>query len=351
MTRPLRLLSTVVLTATFVVAFAAAARMQTAQSRAANAVGASTNYTPSKTPWGDPDLQGTYTNKDENGIPMERPNQFEGKKLEEVDDSSEFADIVKERNERAAASAAGIGGRDTGAGPVHWYEHYDAKNSRAWMITDPADGKIPALTSAAQKAAAARTAAAQARRASGHGDADSYEDRSLYDRCITRGIPGSMMPAIYGNAYDITQAPGIVAIRYEMVHEARIIPLDPSPGSGSPRPGKTITSYMGAARGHWEGNSLVVETKNFNDRGAYRNASPDSFTLIERFTPIGPNKIQWSVTIDDPATWTRPWTYTMQLTKDSGQPLFEYGCHEGNYGLRNILSAARAEEAAAKKGK
>jgi hypothetical protein len=341
-----RLVSSLVLTVVFVVAFAAVARMQTApQSRAVNAVGANP-YTPPKTPWGDPDIQGTYTNKDENGIPMERPSQFDGKKLEDVDDSSEFADIVRERNERALASAAGIGGRDTGAGPVHWYEHYGAKNSRAWLVTDPPDGKIPALTPAAQKAAAARTAAAAARRASGHGDADSWEDRSLYDRCITRGIPGSMMPAIYGNAYDITQGPGVVAIRYEMVHEARIIQLD-----NTALPAKSITSYMGAPRGHWEGNTLVVETKNFSDRGAYRNASPETFRLIERFTPVAQNKVQWSVTIDDPATWTKPWTYTMQLTRDSGQPLFEYGCHEGNYGLRNILSAARAEEAAAKKGK
>jgi hypothetical protein len=328
-----------------VAGFVAVAGMQTAQSRAVSAVGAAP-YTPPKTPWGDPDLQGIYTNKDENGIPMERPTQFDGKKLEDVDDSSEFADIVKERNQRALAAAAGIGGRDTGAGPVHWYEHYGAKNSRAWLITDPPDGKIPPLTPAAQKAAAARTAAAAARRASGHGDADSWEDRSLYDRCITRGIPGSMTPAIYGNAYDITQGPGMVAIRYEMVHETRVIPVE-----DRARPAKTITSYMGEPRGHFEGNTLVVVTKNFNDRGAYRNANPETFTLTERFTPVAANKVQWSVTIDDPSTWTRPWTYTMQLTRDSGQPLFEYGCHEGNYGLRNILSAARAEEAAAKQGK
>jgi len=329
-------------TAVFVVGFAAVPATQSAQSRAVGAAGGPA-YSPAKTPWGDPDLQGTYTNKDENGIPMERPNQFDGKRLEDVDDSSEFADIVRERNERAAAAAAGIGGRDTGAGPVHWYEHYNAKNSRAWLVTDPPDGKIPALTPAGQKAAAERTAAAAARRASGRGDADSWLDRSLYDRCITRGVPGSMMPAIYGNAYDITQAPGVVAIRYEMIHETRVIPLD-----DSARPGKTIASFMGAARGRWDGNTLVVETKNFNDRGAYRNANPDSFVLVERFTPIALNKVQWSVTINDPATWTRPWTYTMQLTRDSSQPLFEYGCHEGNYGLRNILSAARAEEAAAK---
>ena len=342
MTSPVRVLLTAVVTAVFVVGFAAVPATQSPQSRAVGATGAPA-YSPPKTPWGDPDLQGTYTNKDENGIPMERPNQFDGKRLEDVDDSSEFADIVRERNERALASAAGIGCRDTGAGPVHWYEHYNAKNSRAWLITDPPDGKIPALTPAGLKAAADRTAAAAARRASGRGDADSWLDRSLYDRCITRGVPGSMMPAIYGNAYDITQAPGIVAIRYEMIHETRLIPVD-----SSPRPGKSITSYMGNARGRWEGNTLIVETKNFNDRGAYRNASPESFVLVERFTPVAPNKVQWSVTINDLATWTRPWTYTMQLTRDSSQPLFEYGCHEGNYGLRNILSAARAEEAAAK---
>jgi hypothetical protein len=296
-------------------------------------------YVPPKTPWGDPDLQGLYTNKDENGIPMERPGQFAGKNVDEVDDS-EFAEIVRERQQRALASAAGIGGADTGAGPVHWYEHYDAKNSRAWLITDPADGRIPAMTVAGQKAADAR---AMARKTSGRGPADSWEDRSLYDRCITRGVPGSMMPAIYGNAYDITQAPGLVAIRYEMIHETRVIPLD-----DSPRPAKNITSYMGSARGHWEGHTLVVVSKNFNERGAYRNANPETYTLIERFTPIGPNKVEWSVTIDDSATWVKPWTFSMNLSKDASQPLFEYGCHEGNYGLRNILSAARAEEKAAK---
>jgi len=297
-------------------------------------------YVPSKTPWGDPDLQGTYTNKDENGIPMERPGQFAGKSADDVDDS-EFAEIVRERQQRALASAAGIGGADTGAGPVHWYEHYNAKNSRAWLLIDPADGRIPPLTAAGQKAADAR---ALARKNSGRGPADSWEDRSLYDRCITRGVPGSMMPAIYGNAYDITQAPGTVAIRYEMIHETRLIPLD-----DTPRPAKNITSYMGSARGHWEGNTLVVVTKNFNERGAYRNANPDSYTLIERFTPIGPNKVMWSVTIDDKDTWAKPWTFEMNLTKDASQPLFEYGCHEGNYGLRNILSAARAEEKASQK--
>ena len=296
-------------------------------------------YAPPRTPWGDPDIQGGWTNVNENGIPMEKPNTLGEKSLEEVEDS-ELADLIRERNERAAASAAGIGGRETGAGPTHWYEHYDAKNSRAWMVSDPADGRIPPLTPEAQK----RQGGGRGRAGGGGnegGRADSWLDRSLYDRCITRGFPGSMSPAIYGNAYDITQAPGVVAIRYEMIHETRIIPLDNSPRAN-------VQPYMGIARGRWEGNTLVVESTNFHERSRFRNASPKA-RLVERFTPVAPDKIEWSLTVIDPETWTRPWTYGMQLTQDPEQTLFEYACHEGNYAMRNILSAARAEEAAQKK--
>ena len=289
-------------------------------------------WAPPRTPWGDPDLQGVYTNKDENGIPLERPSQFEGKKIEDVEDS-EFTEIVRERNRASVERAPGIGGADTGAGPVHWYEHYDAKNSRPWLLVDPTDGKIPPTTPQAQKRATERLAARV-----GRGPADSYEDRSLYDQCITRGLPGSMMPAIYGNSYQIVQGPGYVAIRYEMIHETRLIPLD-----GRPHQGQAIRTYMGDARGHWEHNVLVVETTNFDPRSAYRGAS-DRLRLIERFKPVAPNMVEWSVTSDDPLTWTRPWTFAMHLTKDATQLPFEYACHEGNYGLRNILSAARAEE-------
>jgi hypothetical protein len=289
-------------------------------------------YTPARTSWGDPDLQGTYTNKDENGIPLERPSQFEGKRPEDLDDS-EFAEVVRERQQRAQASAAGIGGAETGAGPVHWYEHYGAKNSRAWLLIEPEDGRIPPTTPDADRRAAARAAAR-----SGRGPADSYEDRSLYDQCITRGLPGSMMPAIYGNSYQILQGPGYVAVRYEMIHETRIIPLD-----GRPHLSPAIHSYMGDARGRFEGSTLVVETTNFDPRSAYRNGS-EKLKIVERFTPVGPDKVQWSVRADDPATWTKSWAFAMILSKDPTQQVFEYACHEGNYGLRNILSAARAEE-------
>jgi hypothetical protein len=305
------------------------------QSAAAKPGGkAAKNYTPAKTPWGDPDLSGVYTNKDENGIPMERPGQFEGKNLEEVDDS-EFAEIVRERNASAQARAVGIGGAETGAGPIHWYEHYDAKNSRPWLVIDPADGRIPPTTPEAQKRAADRAA-----RRAGRGPADSYEDRSLYDQCITRGLPGSMSPAIYGNSYQIHQGQGWVGIRYEMIHETRIIPLD-----GRAHVSSKIPTYMGDARGRFEGNTLVVETTNFREPN--RGASP-KLKLIERFKPVAADKVEWSVTFDDAATWARPWTFAMNLTKDPTQEPYEYACHEGNYGLANILSAARAEEKAGK---
>src|SRR5687768_380065 len=275
-------------------------------------------YVPPRTPWGDPDIQGGWTNVSENGIPMEKPGNLGEKQLEEIEDA-ELADLIRERNERAAASAAGIGGRETGAGPTHWYEHYNAKNSRAWMVSDPPDGRIPALTPEAQK----RQAGGRGRGAGGGERADHWTDRSLYDRCITRGFPGSMSPAIYGNAYDITQAPGFVAIRYEMIHETRIIPLDNSSRAN-------VQPYMGIARGRWEGNTLVVESTNFHERSRFRNASPKA-RLVERFTPVAPDKIEWTLTVIDPDTWTRPWTYGMQLTQDPEQVLFEYACHEGNY--------------------
>ena len=149
-----------------------------------------------------------------------------------------------------------------------------------------------------------------------------------------------MMPAIYGNSSEIVQAPGYVVIRNEMIHEARVIPLD-----GRAHIAPAITQDMGDARGHWEGDTLVVETTNFKARSVYRNANPARLTLTERFVRIAPNRVRWSVTVDDPTTWTQPWTFSMPLTADE-QPLPLYECHEGNYGLRNILSAARAEERA-----
>jgi hypothetical protein len=252
----------------------------------------------------------------------------------------EFQRIVAERLQRARATAATIGGaaeNPTGAGPAHWYETLEAQNHELWLITDPKDGRMPPLTPEGQR----RVAAIRA----GRGRVlEKPEDHSLYDRCITRGVIGSMLPVIYGNSYEIVQAPGQVAIRYEMIHETRIVPLD-----GRPRLANAIKSYMGDARGHWEGATLVVETTNFTDRtaiGVNGGGTPNStaLTLVERFTPIAPNTLRWEATVNDPQIWTRPWTFAMPLARDASQAIFEYACHEGNNAMRNMLSAVRAEE-------
>ena len=292
---------------------------------------AGTTYMPLRTPWGDPDLQGAYTNSDESQTPMERPKELESRQLGDIT-PQELASLNEQRNQaRAKADEA----RWELRSPLHWFENLDFRNSRAWMVTDPPDGRIPPLTAEARARAAARTATRR-----GRGEADSYEDRSLFDRCISRGVPGSMMPAIYGNSYDITQGPGVVAIRYEMIHETRVIPL-----VGAPHVSEAIRSYMGDARGRFEGATLVVETTNMHERVAYRGAS-GRLKLVERFTPVAPGQLEWSVTLDDADTWTRPWTFAMRLTQvPASQPPFEYACHEGNYAMFNLLSIARAEEA------
>ncbi|HET9194517.1 MAG TPA: hypothetical protein VFO21_16660 [Vicinamibacterales bacterium] len=291
-----------------------------------------------RTPWGDPDIQGTYTNKYEQGTPFERPQEFEGRQIKDVS-AAELKDILQERQDEVLLRTALAGGDPAGnlGGPLHWQDQFDiTKGSRPWFVVDPPDGRIPPTTAEGRARAAARQAARR-----GRGPADSWIDRSNYDRCITRGLPGSMMPAIYGNSYEIVQAPGFVAIRYEMVNEVRIIPLDGR--SHAPLP---IRGHMGDGRGRWDGDTLVVETTNFREESIYRNANPDRLKLIERFTPAAGGRLEWSVTVDDPTTWARPWTFAMPLTLNPAERIMEYACHEGNRAMANMLSAARADEKA-----
>jgi len=314
---------------------------QTPTSKTAAPARAAKPYSPPRTAWGDPDLSGSYTNTSESGTPFERPAEFEGKTLDQIT-PAELAKAIDQRNQRKVERAPTLGGESgTGAGPIHWFEDYDAKNSRPWMVTDPPDGKVPPTTEEAKQRAAILLAKRRGGDSYNTGPFDGPEDLTLYVRCISRGLPGSMMPAIYGNSYQIVQGPGFVGIRYEMVHETRIIPLD-----NRPRLRDDIQLDMGDARGHFEGDTLVIETTNFRERTAFRGAS-SHLKLTERFKPMGPKAVEWSVTVDDPHTWTRPWTFAMTLTRDDNQPVFEYACHEGNHGLYDILSAARAEEAAA----
>jgi hypothetical protein len=300
-------------------------------------------YRAPRTAWGAPDIHGDYTNKDEANTPLERPADLAGKNAASFT-AADLAELARERSAQAKKIAGGIGGAETGAGPTHWYDNLSARGSRPWFIVDPPDGHLPAMTPQALRHEAKIEALNSAR--GGDGRADSPEDRSMYDRCITRGIPGSMMPAIYGNSYQIVQTPDTIAIRYEMIHETRIIPLD-----GRPHVGGHIRQLLGDPRGHWDGDTLVVETTNFTNRthfGYNNRYNSEAQKITERFTPIAPGKLDWQVTIDDPEVWTRPWTFAMTLTEDDTQPIFEYACHEGNYGLRDIMLGARAEDA--KKG-
>jgi hypothetical protein len=316
------------------------AQTTAARASAPAAKSAGKAWAPPRTAWGDPDLSGSYTNTSESGTPFERPAEFEGKRLDEVT-PTELAKAIEARNNQKVVRAPTLGGAETGAGPTHWFEDYNSVNTRPWMVTDPPDGKVPPTTDEAKQRAAIVVAKRRGGDSYSVGPFDGPEDLTLYVRCISRGIPGSMMPAIYGNSYQIVQGPGFVGIRYEMVHETRIIPLD-----GRPHAPRSIELDMGDARGHFEGDTLVVETTNFKERTAFRGAST-YLKLTERFKPMGPKAIEWSVTAEDPHTWTRPWTFAMTLTHDESQPVFEYGCHEGNHGLRDILSGARADEAAA----
>ena len=273
----------------------------------------------------------------EYGTPFERPAAFAGKRVDEVS-AQELADLMKKRQQEALDRAPFFGGDPEGkiGNSAEFRDIYEVtKGSRAWFVTNPPDGKIPPVLPEARS----RVQDAGRSGSFGGGPFNGPEDFSLWERCITRGLPGSMLPGGYGNSYQIVQGPGFVAIRYEMVHETRVIPLD-----SRPRLGKDLRFDIGSAHGHWEGDTLVVETTNFKQRSAYRNASADTLRLVERFRRTSADRVEWSVTVEDPSTWAQPWTFAMPLTRNEDEAVELYECHEGNHAIFNILGAARAAE-------
>ena len=277
-------------------------------------------YTVPRTPWGEPDLQGVWTGNSAHSIPLERPLD-----AAEVDAlTPQEAEARRERGTLGSIWGYEREWRDTTLGYVK-----TAPSTQVAMVIDPPDGRIPPLT-----AAAARGTFRAGRRPAG-----GPEDLSLFVRCITRGVPGMMMPSIYNNGLQIVQGPGHVAIQKEMIHETRVIATEPRPALGP-----NVTSWLGDPHGRWEGDTLVVETTHFNGRAPYRGSS-ENLTLVERFTRLGPTTLEYQFTLDDPTVWTRPWTGMFRFDKDDDQyELVEYACHEGNYGMTNILSGARAIE-------
>ncbi|HLG55197.1 MAG TPA: hypothetical protein VI485_07690 [Vicinamibacterales bacterium] len=287
-------------------------------------------YVAPKTPWGDPDLQGTWTSDDMRGVGTARQKQY-GDRLYLTD--QEFAERVK-RDETARRR----GDNDIGT-------FRNDVGTRTWrqtsLIVDPPDGQFPAVTPYAETRRATRD-----RGTFGDGPFNTTEDFTLYDRCITRGIVGGVLPVPYGNGNRIVQAPGMVVISYEMVHDTRVIYTD-----GRPHIGQGVRQLLGDSRGHWEGNTLVVESTNFTDKtsiGANGNGLRHSIdmTITERITRLAEDVVQYEVTVNDPKTYTRPFTISMPLTPLRGNLLLPYECHEGNYGLPNALSAERAEDKA-----
>ena len=225
--------------------------------------------------------------------------------------------------------------------PPHWLER-GVPSRQSSLIVQPTNGRMPAMTP--EGAARQKTAGGTYVKQTGF---NSASELGPYDRCISRGVVGSMMPVVYNNGNEIVQAPGLVAFRNEMIHEVRIIPLDPSTAQGrGARRASTLPasmkSYMGSSRGHFEGNTLVVRTTNLNGKtGMQGNGMmlipSDSIVIEERFTPVSANVLQYEVTIDDPKTWTAPWKVSFPLKRDQDYQMFEYACHEGNYAMRNTL--------------
>jgi len=303
---------------------------------------ASAAQTP-RTPWGDPDLQGTFTTDNSIGVPLERPKQFGTRATltEEEWEAKERANtdqLALDENELPESKLKG----DTAPNnaPRHWLERPDVPSRATSLLVDPPDGRMPTLTPEGQQ----RQTERRARRPQGLPAWTT--DYTNYDRCISRGVVGSILPVIYGNGTSIFQSPGYVVIRNEMIHEARVIPLDRRPHVSD-----RIELWMGDPRGHWEGDTLVVDSTSFTDRtgiGGNGNGAIHStrLHLVERFTRVNATKLRYEVTVDDPLTYTQPWTIRVDLDSRPGYDIYEYACHEGNYGLRNMLSAARAEERA-----
>jgi hypothetical protein len=306
--------------------------------------GQSTRTAP-RMPWGDPDISGLFTTDDELGVPFERPVQFGDRQLVTAEEFTQ-RQAQSERQEEADREALVVPRQNAEGGPVaggtgppaHWIER-GKPSRRTSLVSDPPDGRIPFLNDEARR----RGAAAAARTPEGIAF-NGPEDLDKYDRCITRGFPHVIFPTIYDNTSQIVQGPGYVAIRYEMIHDARVIPLD-SRAHLSP----SIRSYFGDSRGHWDGDTLVVDVTNFAKNAGYRGATTN-LHVVERFKRTDANTVHYEMTVEDPTTFSRPWTASLDLKKDPRQlQVPEYACHEGNYAMFNILSGARADERAAGK--
>jgi hypothetical protein len=298
--------------------------------------GQSKPWSPPRTPDGQPDLHGVWSNA--TITPFERPAALANKPFL----TREEADAIEKRtlDQRAQAESSPRRGGDVGNYNQFWTDSGTTVLStlQTSLVVDPPDGRVPT------KPSAEKTRDTNFARST-----EDPEPMSVWDRCITRGVPGSMFPAGYNNAYQFFQTPGYVVIFYEMIHDARVIPLTDRPHAPQP-----VRGWFGDSRGRWEGNTLVVDVTNYNDKGWIASSAagarikgiPHSSALhvVERFTPVSPDTILYEATIDDPNVYTRPWKVAFPLTRDHDYRMYEYACHEGNQAVGNILRGARAAE-------
>jgi hypothetical protein len=318
-------------------------------------------WTPPKTPWGDPDIQGLWPGQDMVGTPLERDRALGTRAFLTDEEFNKRVNFAEEQNEIDTAETVNRNPRiargstfitceqdpnlcrnGVRIGPPNYWDERGKPTKQASLVVDPPDGRIPPLTPEAQKLAADRVASRRARpcATAPGGCHDSWEDESLWDRCITRGLVGSVLPNGYNTGNQIVQGPGYVVLRNEMIHEARVIPVD-----GRAHIGSDMHTWMGDSRGHWEGNTLVVETTNFLGGVPVGNTpASDSLRITERFTLAAADTLNYQLIVEDPKTWTKPWTIAFPLRRSKDYQVFEYACHEGNYYMYNALTGARAEE-------
>jgi hypothetical protein len=279
-----------------------------------------------KTSWGHPRLEGTWSTDDMRGIPFDRP---EALGTQESLSEQQFVERAK-RQQAGSDHAANV-----------QTFHRVAYGSRVFgfssLVVDPPNGRTPALTADGR----ARAAAAAGNGSFGPGPFDTFEDFSLYDRCIARGLSAGMSAVLYGNGIVIAQSPDSVTITYEMVHETRVIPLD-----GRPHLAGAVTQYTGNSRGRWDGDTLIVETTGFTDKLSIAGGAPSSTSLrtTERIRRVDPDMIEYRITVDDPATYTAPFTVRAMWTTQPGYDVYEYSCHEGNFAVGGGLAGERAYE-------
>ena len=338
-----------------VVAILLAAAAPVAAQTAGNGGAGASDWEAPRTPWGHPDLEGVWSSDEEFGVPLERPEAL-GARATLPDDALEqrtraaeqrarleFADrSTLTEAERADLPPVLLQHNPVGDGPEHWFELGKAISPRSSLIVAPENGRIPPLTPGARLRVIDPSTIAGFETgvgSKGGGPFHGPEDYDLAERCITRGLPNTWIPQVYNNGFQIVQHPDHVAILYERLHEHRIIPLD-----DRPHVSPAVRQIMGDSRGRWEGDTLVVEVTNFGPT-TYKGSNV-GLRLTERYRRVDADTLIVDTTLEDPTTWTAPWTMRITGKRDPGYwQIFEYACHEANYSLSNMLSAARAEEA------